>query len=146
MMALIASEQTYWMSWPAAEGIVAVPRDPEVDDFELSALTRPDPEAYWRSWLLSDPTIVESSLEAVDHDGRTAWRFVAPEADGARCLLTMDERTGIVVHAEHPRIGVFNEWWDVSEEVPEDEMFAYDGEWTRAEEFSHRYPPGWHPE
>ena len=37
MRALIASKQTYWMNWPPAEGIVAVPRNPEIDDFELSA-------------------------------------------------------------------------------------------------------------
>lgn len=145
MMALIASEQTYWTNWPPANGVVAGPRDPEHDDFELSRLTRPDPDAYWRSWLMSDPVIVRSTLERVEHDGRTAWRFVAPEVKAARVLLTVDEGTGLVMRAEHPEVGVYEEWLDVSEEVPGDETFAYGGEWKRAEEFSGRYPHGWHP-
>ena len=145
-MALIAREQTYWMNWPPADGVVAVPRNPEFDDFQLSALTRPDPDAYWRSWLLRDPVVVQSTLERVEHDGGTAWRFVAPEAKGARCVLTVDETTGLVLRAEHPELGVFKEWREVSEDVPDDETFTFDGDWKRAEEFSRRYPPNWHPE
>ncbi|WP_183095375.1 hypothetical protein [Nocardioides stalactiti] len=113
--------------------------------FELSALTRPDPDAYWRSWLLTDATIVESTVEPTEHDGRAAWRFVAPEVEGAQCLLTVDAASGVLVRAEHPEIGVVKEWQDVSDEVPDDETFTYDGEWTRAAEFSRRYPPDWHP-
>lgn len=145
MMMLIASERTYWMAWPSVSGVVAVPRNPEFDDFELSALTRPDPDAYWRSWLLRDPVIVQSTLERVEHDGRMAWRFVAPDDNGAHVLLTVDGKTGVLVRAEHPEVGVFKEWSDLSEDVPDDETFAYVGEWKRAEGFSRRYPPDWLP-
>ncbi|WP_183099101.1 hypothetical protein [Nocardioides pelophilus] len=145
VLALIAGERTYWMSWPPADGIVAVPRNSDIDDFELSALTKPDPHTYWRSWLLREPETVEATLHRVEHDGRAAWQFVAPEAEGARCVLTVDERTGLLVRAEHPEAGVFKEWWDLSDEVPDDETFAYHGEWQRAAEFSHRYPPDWQP-
>ena len=49
------------------------------------------------------------------------------------------------MRAEHPEVGVLKEWRDLSEEVPDVDMFSYTGEWKLAEEFSHRYPPGWHP-
>lgn len=70
---------------------------------------------------------------------------MAPEANSARCTLTVDEKTGVLVRAERPEIGVFKEWQHVSDEVPHDDRFIYDGEWKLAEEFSRRYPPNWQP-
>jgi hypothetical protein len=63
-----------------------------------------------------------------------------------RTSLIANETTGIVVHVEHPEIGVLKDWRDLSDEVPDDDTFTYEGEWTRAEEFSRRYPPDWYPE
>jgi hypothetical protein len=64
VMALIATEQTYWMNWPPAEGVVAVPRNPEIDDFELSALTRPAGDEPPEDVLSRDPHLLVPVTDA----------------------------------------------------------------------------------
>lgn len=126
--------------------MVALPRSDEHDDFELSRLTRLDPERYWREWLSLDPSLVEGTLEGTVQDGRRAWRFTAPEVKGARSVLTVDCQTGLVLLAQHPDAGVVEEWVAVSTAAVDRHLFRWDGDWQRADDFSRRYPADWRPE
>jgi hypothetical protein len=144
-MTLIAGHRTYWRKWPIDPAVVAIPRSPDYDDFELSMLTMLDPHAYWREWLSQDPELVLSSLASTTHEGRAAWCFDAPEKKGGSPTVTVDAELGLVLSAERADIGVFRSWTQVRTDVDlNDEVFHYAGPWELASDYA--YPEGWLPE
>lgn len=144
-MRLIAGHRTYWRKWPTDPAVVAIPRSPDHDDFELSALTMLNPYEYWRKWLSQDPDLVLSTLGPTIYEGRAAWRFDAPEVEGGAPTVTVDAELGLVLRAEHADIGVFRSWTQVRTDVDlGEEVFRYDGPWERASDYA--YPEDWLPE
>lgn len=121
---LIAGEDAYLRHWPVDPHPVRLPRDPAHDDFEMSHLTMLRPERYWSDWLRRDTGLVESTLAPVDHEGRRAWRFVAPEATGRSVVLTVDARLGLVLQTEAGDLGVVEAWHEVEERVLDDALFS----------------------
>lgn len=123
---LIAGEHSYWRKWPADAAVVELPRTREYDDFELSALTRQDPENYWRRWLTTDPGLVARTLRSTTYQGRAAYRFTAPEAKRRSMTITADAELGIVLHMEANDLGVLASWSEVSTDLPpDDQLFVF---------------------
>jgi hypothetical protein len=90
---------------------------------------------------------INEGLLQVEHDGRLAWRFVAPEVKGAQAVLTVDRECGLLLRPEHPAVGVVEEWTDVVTGVSAAAgRFRLDGDFARAAKFANRYPTGWLPE
>lgn len=110
-LSLLAGTSFYWRSWPIDDGVTRIPRDPEAPfDFDLSYLTMLDPERYWGEWFGSDPELVVSTLQRVEHQGRPAWRFTAPHVKGGSPVLTVDAELGLKVRTERADVGYLQEW------------------------------------
>lgn len=144
-IALIAGHRTYWKRSPASQAVMAYPRSPHNDDFELSLLTVADPYEYWRSWLMTDVGTVLDSLHQVVYEGRSTWRFQGPEVKGGKPVLTVDADLGLVLRADRSDVGVFQAWTQVRTEAElGDDSFRYLGPWQLDSRWN--YPPGWQPE
>lgn len=142
---LIAAERTYWRRWPSDPGVVALPREPDHDDFDLSKFTIPRPDRYWRNWLTQDAALVTSTLEATTYEERHAWRFRAPAVKGGTPILTVDAELGLVLHATRPDAAMRRSWHEVQTGIRlGDGLFRYDGPWQLASNYG--YPANWVPE
>jgi hypothetical protein len=105
-LSLLAGTAFYWRSWPIDDGVTRIPRNPETPfDFDLSYLTMLDPEKHWTKRLGSDPEVVMSTLHRVEHQGRPAWRFTAPQVKGGSPILTVDAELGLRVRTERADVG-----------------------------------------
>lgn len=72
-----------------------------------------DPREEWTSWLSGAPELVVGSLRPVEHDGRPAWRFTAPEVKGGRPTVTVDAELGLVLRFAREDVGHAETWSDL---------------------------------
>lgn len=118
-----AGPRHFWRTGPAPYPDLYMPQGRQLVPPELEVLMLAYPEKYWNEWLRRDVALVEDTVEAVEYEGRPAWRFSAPFVKGGRPPLTVDAELGLWAQASTEEGSTLFAWSGLRIEPDLDETF-----------------------